>query len=1146
MKKFYLSMVAFWAASSLLWADPISLQKAKSIAAAYMQQKTVPEPVAFSSVTKGLSNNQAPLYIFNRGEDKGFVIVSGDDCLPEVLGYTEKGDFNTSELPPALLNWIEGYSKMIEYAQEQQMPARIQTRSVTVKESIPPLVKAHWAQGAPYNNSCPFRKDGGGRALTGCVATAAAQVAHYWRKENPERTLAATPTYGYGDAPVTESIPAGTPLKWDLMQTQYGESTPEDMNTAVATLMSVIGTSSWLTYGASTSGQISNLVYTFSSQFNLNSTCTYKSNITQANWENMIYEELAKGWPIVYSGVSPTQGGHAVVVDGYDATNNLFHFNFGWGGGGDGYFTVNDINGMNGFNGSQGMTHNIHPQKNKLKGTLTHTALYSRMKNPIEVEITNNGTTDYQGVYLVASRRNSCPTSVANANAKDITTVIPKGEKKSLTLPCYLAGSYTAYLFLLDKNAQLLDSAVIEIESQQPELTLQNFGIDGHPDGGKEDIVIEGKPQTVSFYNVYQNGVKAEAQVQNALAATPTSPAIHCSLLSYSEEKAGFTVASSQETQDILMKSGESHSFSFEFTDLEKEKLYAVQLKKAYSAGGAHDLIVNDQDTLIYFKIKGNDLNVYAQDNYQMSIEGNWNAEVFKALAQDSSIACYDLTRVKGVNSQPEAANPNALFYINAQSQVQGYNIIREGICNDLRLTNGYNFQPTEDFTAVQAEFVLHTVPVRWNYIVLPFDCQVPSGCMARRISTFSSIIISEADEINTSMQQGTPYLYKATSPYETLSARDVTISIRTTEQETDSIKATFVNLVSEENHRTLNDEDVQSFVSLKTGSVIPAFSGYLDYAYNVSTRIINYASTDKQRDKLAEMLVNAGQALTECANKVTEDVQDDFIRQINEAGWCYTEQTESDLIKNTAEQLSEQISAFKKSIVLGDSPVELTEEYLADPSFESGRTNQWDIERATGQSSVVHDITSLQNFMSNAEGTHVFYSYSNTGKGSVTLSQTITGLPAGVYGLKANLGTDENHSVTLFANDQTATTTIDDFGKRYLIETSIDSIEVTDGTLTFGVKGNDTWYKADHFRLYYQGKGTTGIQFITENNSSLKVWAQYGKLNLRTHPERAEEVNIYHINGQKIKQIRVKGHMQISDLPKGIYLVNRQKIIIR
>ena len=108
MKKLILPLLAALSPASL-WADPVDLAKAKEIAAAYMHNEHTPEPVGATSLKRGASGAQAPLYIFNRGNDQGFVIVAGDDCMPAVLGYTEQGCFDPATLPPALLDWLEGY-----------------------------------------------------------------------------------------------------------------------------------------------------------------------------------------------------------------------------------------------------------------------------------------------------------------------------------------------------------------------------------------------------------------------------------------------------------------------------------------------------------------------------------------------------------------------------------------------------------------------------------------------------------------------------------------------------------------------------------------------------------------------------------------------------------------------------------------------------------------------------------------------------------------------------------------------------------------------------------------------------------------------------------------------------------------------------
>ena len=201
----------------------------------------------------------APYYIFSRGAGKGFVIVSGDDSTPPILGYTDQGDFVLDELPEQLKamleNWAVGIGK-IQAAPKRVGPKRsISERLETARrgvesfkekwQDVPILCQTHWHQSSPYNDLCPVNEQGK-RAVTGCVATAASQIIYYYRKDNPAELQHNTPTYSYG-YPVTESLPKGTPIEYNLMKLS-GSGTSKQ-NHAVAVLMYAIGTSSYLTYG---------------------------------------------------------------------------------------------------------------------------------------------------------------------------------------------------------------------------------------------------------------------------------------------------------------------------------------------------------------------------------------------------------------------------------------------------------------------------------------------------------------------------------------------------------------------------------------------------------------------------------------------------------------------------------------------------------------------------------------------------------------------------------------------------------------------------------------------------------------------------------------------------------------------------------
>ena len=1147
MKKHFLLYWTFLTTSVCAWADPVDLTKAREIAQAYTEGNHIPEVVETPVSKRGTRSGQSPLYIFNRGEGKGFVIVSGDDCLPPILGYTEQGDFNAQTLPPTLLEWIEGYSRIIEEAQAQGAKPRVLKRAASDKESIRPLVSAHWAQGAPYNNLCPFLNNGGGRAVTGCVATAAAQVIYYWRKELPDRTQYGTPTYGYGDAPVTESIPAGTPLQWELMQDSYDGSTPEDMNTAVATLMSVTGTSTWLTYGSSTSGQISDLVNTFSGQFHLNSRCTYKSGYSQQDWEDLIYDDLAKGWPIVYSGVHPTQGGHAVVVDGYDATNNLFHFNFGWGGGGDGYFTVDDQTGMNGFNTWQGMTHTIHPYDYALEGKIRTEAMQTRMKNTIEVEITNHGTTDYKGIYLAIERKEEEPTDISDAILRDVNTVVPSGETVTveLTYRPSIAGPY--YMYLMDSNARTLARLATEASIQKPVLSLNDLRLDAAPESEETSIVLNGQESTILYNKVYSDAACVRASITNAQEATTTTPTLQCDLYQYDAGQSAFVKRGDLSDRETVFAEGSTQEVTFNFDDMEKDVLYAAALHRDYKAGGEEQTIeAAPEDTIVYFKVAGCDLTMAETDNWGAVFSGHWNKDKFLELASTVPSTHFDLTRVTGIDSVPQLANPNILFYLDAASEAKGKNIIKDGICEELSLTMGHDYYAKEPFTARRAVFNPQSSSTKWQYIALPFDCEVPEGSRARRIKKLSNILISESDEVNTTLKACTPYLYRTTRPgEERITATDVNVDDGHGTATSDTLSYSFSNGVARKGLRMLNKADIQTFVE-DEGATIPAFSGYLTYDKDVSTNIYAYEKKDKESEALGELLNQAYLLAENAKGQLSPEDLNTFLDQIHTAAACYTRHPEAEEIAEAAALLEEGIKACRRNLIPTDAPIDLTDVYLTNASFESRRTTGWDITRETGQSSKVTDVSSLDNYMVDADGSYVFHSYSSSGKGSVTLSQKATGLKNGFYRVKAWIATDEGQSVTLFANTSTATMTDDGFGKRYLRETFIDSIHVTDGMLTLGIKGNDGWYKADNFRLYYLGDGTTSVTPVHKGTATVKAYGGEGYISLQGPEGQVLTVSIYGTDGRIVRQVTVDGYEQVRGLSKGLYIVDRQKVIVR
>lgn len=56
----------------------------------------------------------------------------------------------------------------------------------------------------------------------------------------------------------------------------------------------------------------------------------------------MMRKEIDNNRPVIYTGESiQGRGAHGFVLDGY--RDNLFHFNFGWNGSGNGFFAISAI-----------------------------------------------------------------------------------------------------------------------------------------------------------------------------------------------------------------------------------------------------------------------------------------------------------------------------------------------------------------------------------------------------------------------------------------------------------------------------------------------------------------------------------------------------------------------------------------------------------------------------------------------------------------------------------------------------------------------------------------------------------------------------------------------------------------------------------
>jgi len=327
-------------------AEPISSAQALKNAQVFLQERGIvmPQKGMRHAPSANATQEQAPFYVFNIGDNGGFVIASGDDRTPTVLGYSDTGRMDLDSLPDNLKYWLGFYEEQIKNLDKSSSTPQAK-RVATARTPVSPMVTCKWDQHSPFNNSCPTTI-GGSRCVTGCVATAMAQVMYYHRKYSTREILADIPNYTCNDGKViVKETKAGTPIDWDNMVDAYGYYDPPHtaiQEQAVADLMFYCGASVKMNYSPSGSGADENLVPTaLVKYFDYDDGVKLerRKNYTDAEWETMIYDELERGNPLIYTG-----GFHAYVVDGHDGKGYV-HINWGWSGGYDGYFLLSVVSG---------------------------------------------------------------------------------------------------------------------------------------------------------------------------------------------------------------------------------------------------------------------------------------------------------------------------------------------------------------------------------------------------------------------------------------------------------------------------------------------------------------------------------------------------------------------------------------------------------------------------------------------------------------------------------------------------------------------------------------------------------------------------------------------------------------------------------
>jgi hypothetical protein len=556
MKKI-LSLFVLLFCFTFTYAKQVNEQTAKTVGLNFINNKTncgtlQGNPVlslVYKSQSKSATDPSVYFYVFNINTNKGFVIVSADDIVLPILGYSDEGGFNPAKIPDVVQDWLDGDKNQIAYAIEHNLDGtqKIKDKWMDLegqiayktnpmsKTGISPLLKTKWDQSPYYNDKCPYDNTKSERTVTGCVATAMAQVMKYWNYPKKGSSFHSYSDANYGSQSADF---ANTTYSWSAMPNQV---TVTDTN--VSKLMYHCGVSVDMNYGIGSTGGSSAYVvsaaspktncaeYALKNYFNYSNKLQglERKNYSDSKWISILEAEFDSTRPSIYAGFG-SGGGHCFVADGYDI-NDLIHYNWGWSGYYNGYFEIDSLNpggtgtggGSGGYNNDQqaiigikaptgvaAATYDLELYKSVNTGYSSYAYGDSIV---VTTNIANYGTNNFTGDYGAAifDKSNSFITFIEILKGKSLSA--GKVYTNDLTFKDtstfgILPGSYTIYMYyrptggnwsqLINHYSYDYDYASIKVMHSNDLETDSDITLSSNP-------LISGKANTV-YTNILNSG----------------------------------------------------------------------------------------------------------------------------------------------------------------------------------------------------------------------------------------------------------------------------------------------------------------------------------------------------------------------------------------------------------------------------------------------------------------------------------------------------------------------------------------------------------------------------------------------------------------------------------------------------------------
>lgn len=378
-----LVLIGLGAISIHSWAEAVSLEEAESKARKFLTQQLVQGErhgtrarevdvvrvklttqqrhriVAKAGRVSTNESQQDPFYIFNRADGEGFVIISGESETSEVLAYSDEGAFHPECIEQGAESFLQYYATEIGRIRDGEAVGRREVRK-TGKQLL--LKTVNIAQDALHFNSkyAPTYKNK--LCLPGCGPVAMATVMAYHKWPVTARTGSDSYTTATNKIEVSCDYGAEKPIDWSYIKnvTTSGSKT----STECSRLLKMCGVSIHADYDPNyTNAILAGIVYGLREVFDYDACTTFPRSMVEDEdeWDDLVMGELDNDRPLIVC----AQGGindwdrHIFVVDGYN-TMGQYHYNLGWGGKNNGYYTDGKISSSNKY-WCDGIVYGIKP-----------------------------------------------------------------------------------------------------------------------------------------------------------------------------------------------------------------------------------------------------------------------------------------------------------------------------------------------------------------------------------------------------------------------------------------------------------------------------------------------------------------------------------------------------------------------------------------------------------------------------------------------------------------------------------------------------------------------------------------------------------------------------------------------------------------